>query len=272
MLLRFVIFAALIAALPLGCASVQEPENTTHDSAHANAEAGKPTGRKIVYTAQLDLIVEDFSALPAEVENLARQHDAFVAKSDYSGSPRAPRHGQWTVRVPAARYLEFLAALKNLGDVTRIHADAQDISEEYADLEARLRNKREEETRLLALLKDATASLADVLAVERELMRVRGEIEQQEGRQRLMNDRAALATVVLRAREVKDYFPDESATYATRARRVLWNSTNLLATTMQDLSIFIVALLPWLAALTVPILVVVLAMRRWKRRLSPLPT
>jgi hypothetical protein len=265
---HFLYSSVLGCALLLGCGAVQGPSG--RDSAGAGkAPAGEPgeSGeRKIIYTAEIDLIVEDFTSLPAQLEALASQYEAFVSKADYSGSSRAPRHGQWTIRVPASRYSEFLAEVRKLGDVTHIHSDAQDISEEYADLQARLRNKRQEETRLLALLKDATGNLADVLAVERELMRVRGEIEQGEGRQRLLDDRVALATVILRAREVKDYFPEESATYLTRARRALVNSTSLLTTTVQDLSIAAVALLPWLAALGIPAaVVVVLARRRWKR-------
>jgi hypothetical protein len=272
--MRSCVFSLLVlgCALLLGCGAAQEPSGSAPRDTRqtSDGQTGATNDRKIVYTAELDLIVEDFSTFPQQLEELAKLYEAFAAKSDYNGSTRAPRHGVWTIRVPSARYADFLAAVKQLGDVTRIHSDAQDISEEYADLEARLRNKRQEETRLLALLKDAAGSLADVLAVERELMRVRGEIERAEGRQRLMGDRVALATVILRAREVKDYFPAESATYATRARRALSNSARLLATTLQDLSIVVVALLPWLAMLAVPVAVAVLvARRRSKRAFAP---
>ncbi len=103
-------------------------------------------------------------------------------------------------------------------------------------------------------------------------MRVRGEIEQAEGRKRLMDDRVALATVVLRAREVKDYFPAESASYATRAWRALSNSSSLLATTAQDASILLVALLPWLAALVIPIAIALLIARRRGKQMSAAQT
>jgi hypothetical protein len=263
---RFLCLSVLGCALILGCAAQAPPGGGTQRSEHAEVQPGQTDGRKIIHTAEIDLVVEDFAALPAQLEALAQEHGAFVAKADYHGSARAPRYGEWTLRVPAAHYQQLLAAVRKLGDVTRIHSDAQDISEEYADLQSRLRNKREEETRLLALLKDATGSLADVLAVERELMRVRGEIEQAEGRQRLLDDRVALATVVLRASEVKDYFPDESAGYLTRAQRAISNSLRLLGTTAQDLSLVILVLLPWLASLAIPLaIVILLTRRRWKR-------
>jgi tellurite resistance protein len=66
--------------------------------------------------------------------------------------------------------------------VRSLNSDAQDVTEEFYDVDARLRNKRVEEQRLVEHLKKSTARLQDILAVEREISRVRGEIEQMEGR------------------------------------------------------------------------------------------
>ncbi len=151
--MRSCIFTLFVlgCALLLGCGAAQEPSGSPLvDTAQTPGIDGSATNqRKIVHTAELDLIVEDFSAFPDRLEEVVSLHGAFVAKADYSGSSRAPRHGVWTIRVPSIRYADFVAAVKQMGDVTRIHSDAQDISEQYADLEARLRNKRQEETRLL---------------------------------------------------------------------------------------------------------------------------
>ena len=85
------------------------------------------------------------------------------------------------MRVPPGRFVELLVTAQRLGEVRRVISDSQDVSEEYYDVEARIRNKQQEETRLLAHLQDSTGKLDEILAVERELARVRGEVEQVQG-------------------------------------------------------------------------------------------
>jgi hypothetical protein len=133
--------------------------------------------------------------------------------------------------------------------------------------EARIRNKQQEEERLLKLLAEATGKLEEVLAVERELSRVRGEIEQAQGRMRMLKDVTELTTVTVTVTEIKDYVPDEAPTYVTRVRRAFMSSTVAVVATAQVLSLVAVALVPWLPA---PLLLVlaVLTLRRLRRRRS----
>lgn len=132
--------------------------------------------------------------------------------------------------------------------------------------EARIRNKEQEEQRLLKLLAEATGKLKDVLEVEREVSRVRGEVEQLKGRLRVLGDLTTLTTVELRIDEVKGYVPEESPSYGTRMRRAFQGSLASLVATAQGLSIAIAALTPWLVVLGVAAGVVVLAIRRATRR------
>ena len=106
----------------------------------------------------------------------------------------------------------------------RNHVGSQDVTEEYVDLEARIRNKREEEKRLLKHLADSTGKLEDILAVEKELSRVRGEAEQMEGRLRFLADRAELSTVTIEASEWKDFKPPVAATFRTQVGRTFFLS------------------------------------------------
>lgn len=140
-----------------------------------------------------------------------------------------------------------------------------DVTAEFYDVEARIRNKQQEEERLLKLLTEATGKLEEVLAVERELSRVRGEIEQAQGRLRMLKDVTELTTVTVSVTEIKNYVPDEAPTYATRVQRALTSSTAAAVATLQTLSLVAVALVPWLPA---PLLLVltVWALRRLRRR------
>jgi hypothetical protein len=222
--------------------------------------------RKIIYTADVELVVEEFDSIPAKVETLVEEFEGYVAGSTVTGAPGRPRSGQWTIRVPVQRYGTFLTAVQKLGEVHRVSSDSKDVSEEYYDLEARIGNKKKQEVRLLELLADATGKLEDVLSVERELARVREEIERMEGRVRVLNDLTSLTTVELTINEIKDYVPEEAPTYTTRVRRVFQNSVNSLVSAAVGLSIVVVAVLPWLGVLLVPAIVIILIVRRRRRR------
>jgi hypothetical protein len=157
-------------------------------------------------------------------------------------------------------------AVKELGEVHRVSTDSKDVSEEYYDLESRIRNKKKQESRLLELLADATGKLEEVLSVERELARVREEIERMEGRVRVLDDLTTLTTVTLRINEIKDYMPEQAPTYGTRVRRAWSGSIDTLVVTAQQLSIAVVAALPWLGVLLVPVILLVLLLRMRRRR------
>lgn len=222
--------------------------------------------RKIIYTADAELVVEDFSSVPSQVEALAERFDAYVASSNVTGSPGRPRSGQWTIRVPAERYDEFLRAVEELGEVHRLSSDSQDVTEEYYDVQARIRNKKQTEQRLLKQLEEATGELKEILEVERELDRVREKIEQMEGRMRVLDNLTTLTTVNLSITEIKDYVPELAPTYGTRVRRAFSASINTLVSTAKSLSIAVIAALPWLGVLLVPLGLLVLALRARRNR------
>lgn len=249
------------AAASAPASGSSKPELPTKVSATQSPGAN----RKIVYRAEVDLVVEQFEPLPGQVEAAVKQHGGFISASNISGSPGHPRNGRWTIRVPVERFVEFLAAVRQLGEVRSINSTSDDVTAEYYDVEARIRNKQQEEERLLKLLADATGKLEEILAVERELSRVRGEIEQSQGRLRMLKDITDLTTVTVTVSEIKNYVPEEAPTYLTRIRRAFGASTTVLVDTVQALSLVAVALVPWLP-LPLLLVLVVLAIRRARRR------
>ena len=117
-----------------------------------------------------------------------KEYDGFLAESDQcSLTASSARNMAW--RIPVDQFHAFVSAVGRLGEVRQNHIGSQDVTEEYFDLEARIRNKREEEKRLIKHLADSTGKLDDILAVEKELSRVRGEVEQMEGRLRFLANR-----------------------------------------------------------------------------------
>lgn len=223
--------------------------------------------RKIIYNGQVELVVEDFSGVPELVVELVKKYNAYVASSNLHGISGSNRRACWTIRVPVERYEEFLGAAKGLGEVKSVGTTSSDVSEEYYDVEARIRNKTKEEQRLLVLLEERPGKLEDVIAIERELSRVREELERMQGRMRVLTDLTSLTTVTLSIEEIKNYEPPQTPTLATRARRSFEDSVSAIQHAGESIVIGAVALAPWL-----PIVGVILtpgffaARRAWRHR------
>jgi len=224
--------------------------------------------RKIIYNGHVEVAVEDFTGVPDRVLALVKQFGAYVADSTTTGSKGETRRGVWKLRVPVARFEEFFKAARGLGELVTSGISSRDVSEEYYDVDARIRNKTKEEERLLTLLEERPGKLEDVIAIERELSRVREELERMQGRMRVLADLTTLTTVDLTVVEIKGYQPAESPTLAIRARRALEQSLTGLRTGGEDLLVAAVAAAPWLGLLAIVGVPGYFAARRMVRRLS----
>ena len=218
--------------------------------------------RKIIYTATIQLVAEDFATAGDKVIELVKQFEGYVADSRLLGSRGDNRRAAWKIRVPIARFDEFVASAKGLGELVSANTTSQDVSEEYYDVDARIRNKTKEEERLLKLLEERPGKLEDVIAIERELSRVREELERMQGRMRVLADRTSLTTVELEIAEVRSYMPAETPTLATRIRRSFESSLESMRSAAEGFVVFIAAISPWLAALLALAAVGYLAVRR----------
>jgi len=206
-----------------------------------------PLPRKIIRTADLQLIVNDFDQAEQQLQHLISQcKDCYVAQADVGGAKGAPRHGRWKIRVPADRFDSFIAEVSQLGVPERNSVDSQEVTAEYYDLDTRIKNKKVEEARLLKQLENSTAKLEEILAVEREIARVRGEIEQQEGRLRMLANLTTLTTVTVTIQETKNYVPPQAPTFLSNVTSTFTNSLHALVTFGQNVALLIVALTPWL--------------------------
>lgn len=240
-----------------------------NDGNEAENADGPRLERRIIYRATLELVVENLADVAPRVHDLARRHDGFIAQSSIDTASGRPRSGSWTIRVPVARYAEFLDAAGSLGELQRKTEDSREVTAEYYDLETRIRNKRVEEERLLKHLTDSTGKLEDILAVEKELSRVRTEVEQLQGRLRVLQDLTALSTVTISVREVLGFVPDEIATFGTQIRRTWQKSIDGLTAAAKVAVLTAVACAPWLIAVGLPLVLVILTGRRWRRRKQP---
>jgi len=221
--------------------------------------------RKIIYNAEVTLVVESVTTLGDQITKLVKDAGGYISETDQASLAHTQRRATWKVRVPVERFDTFLAAVARLGELERNHVDSQDVTQEFYDTEARIANKQQEEKRLLKHLADSTGKLEDILAVEKELSRVRGEIEQMQGRLKYLASFSALSTVTITATEVRDYTPPVAPTFAKQIERTFHTSLAQLVDFGRGVVLFLVALAPWLPVLAVLALPVWLLIRRSAR-------
>lgn len=155
----------------------------------------------IIRTGTATVEVDSLEPAVARVRQLAQRVGGYVANTSQQGGERAVRQATIELKVPAPRFDEALRGLSPLGEVESVNVTAQDVGEEFTDVTARVANARRLEARLLDLLESRTGRLEDVLAVERELARVREAIERHEGRLRFLRTRVAVSTLTVTLHE-----------------------------------------------------------------------
>ncbi|MFA6450796.1 MAG: DUF4349 domain-containing protein [bacterium] len=152
--------------------------------------------RKIIKTGAISLEVISIEKAMAAVKEATNKAGGFIGSSSVEEQPQDAKYGSIVVRIPQTAFDGALSTLKKIGRVTKENVAGEDVTEEYVDIESRLRNLKREEARFLDVL-DMAKSVKDILAVEEQLGRVRGEIETSEGRQKYLDNRIALATITI---------------------------------------------------------------------------
>lgn len=134
---------------------------------------------KMIRTGSVDLVVQKPAEAAETIRALAENMGGFLVNSNVGGGANATS-GSLTIRVPAARFEATWAEIRKLGlRVETEKIEAQDVTRQYVDQEANLRNLRAEEVQYLGILKEAR-TVKDMLQVSERLTEVRGQIEQQQ--------------------------------------------------------------------------------------------
>lgn len=173
-------------------------EETAIESAPAEAGTQKAqytsTERKIIQKASLSIEVEDVQSSSDAIIDIVERSNGFVSNSYTYVTSAGHKEGDITLRVPQANFLAVVTEIERIGDVKTKRITGEDVTEEYIDLQARINNSVRQEQRLLEILEIANTT-EEVLEVEREIWRVRGEIEWLTGRIIYLENRVELATI-----------------------------------------------------------------------------
>jgi len=239
-----------------------------------SGQAKSSEERMIVRSARMSLIVKDTEESLSQIKGIVTSLGGYVADTRLWREAEQLR-GSVSVRVPAESLDDALSKFKALA--VRVESESsksQDVTEEYTDLSARLRNLEATEQELLELLKtvrEKTGKAEDILAVYRELTDIRGQIEQLKGRMQYLEKTSDMASVTI------ELIPDvlaqpisvggwrPSATLAG-ALRALLHAVRFIA----DAAIWIIFfVLPVVVILLIPFVVIWFFWRRRKKRKKP---
>lgn len=221
----------------------------------------------IARTARLRLRTSDFDAARPVVDRVVADTGGLVGQVTVSGTRGEARSLTATLLIPASRLDAALAALKSIGLVVQESQSGDDVTDQVIDVGARLSNARNAEKRLVDLLQKRTGDLADVLAAEREITRVREEIERFDAQRKNLERRVTYATLTLEVTEQQHAALDLGPQpISGRFRDAFVTGITQALDGALGLSLLIVRIAPvlvlWIAVLGWPVWAIV----RWNRR------
>ncbi len=291
---RLVLILAVITALA-GCSALPQPwrvsdphpspdygrdiarapgDEVDYESPPYPGETGKDGGtveRQIIVRASMGIEVADIPELVSELVARVTAAGGFVSDSSIYGQERGQRRGYIVFRVPAQQLDQLMQDVHAMGDVQQETRYTTDVTEEYIDLEARITNLNHQEGRLRELL-DRADSVEELLLVERELTRIRSELDSLQGRLRYLTSQVAMSTLTLEMAEVPEKPTISPGTWEGLGQRLVdafVRGTNRLLDRTLAALVWFTGALPSLAVLAALLAGLTVAVRSWRARRSP---
>jgi hypothetical protein len=199
----------------------------------------------IARTASISLIVKDFGPVEATVKAIAQRHNGYIASLNTASPQDSVRTLSATLQIPSPQLESAVAELKQLGRVDQETQSGEEVTKEFTDRAARLKNARATEQRLLDVLREHTGKVKDILDAEQEIARVRGEIELMEADQRALQTRIDFATVQLSVQEeYKASLQGAPPSTGTRLRNAAVDGYRSLIESVIGIGVFALQALP----------------------------
>lgn len=229
----------------------------------ATADTG--FNKKLIYRANVAMEVEDYAKAQSEIRNLVALTGGYIVEFSENQSQHE-LGGNFILKVPAAGFSPFLDKLEQLKPKSMQRTiQGQDVSEEYVDLESRLKVKEAMEARYLKFVEEATQT-SQLVKFVNELERIQTEIEQIKGRMRYIDSNVAYSTV-----EIRLYQPEQAGSAMAegdetplleRAKQALTGSIEVLSLILQWLIVLLAGALPVIAIAAVIVVPLWLLRRR----------
>ena len=229
-------------------------------------------GPMIARTVSLSIVVKNFAASRSSLDAILARHHGYSAQLDVSTPENAPRSLHTSLRIPAPELSSAVGDLKALGRVENESQAGEDVTRQHVDLAIRLKNARETEQRFRSILQQHTGNVVEVLQVEENIARVRGDIERMEAEQTTLEHRVDFATIDLQiTEEYKAQLNPPGASVSTRFHNAFvagyQNAAETVLGIVLSLEEYGPSLLIWLLILVLP---AGFLARRYRRKVATL--
>lgn len=234
---------------------------------------GGDMGAKIIKSGYMSVETLDFDDATSGVVRRVQQAGGFIASSNVQGVSkdkvqyRADRKANFKLRIPSTKFEQFMTDVGELGSVTRSETWGDDVSAKYYDTEARVETLKVQEDRLLAILAKAE-KLTDIIELERELSRVRYEIENHTGTLKKWDNLVAYSTLELDVLEVQEIKEVEvkPVTLWEKISQGFKDSIKSVINILEFMLVFIVASLPFLVLFSIIGIIVFVIVRAFTKK------
>ena len=226
-----------------------------------------PAAPMIARSVAITIQVKDCSTARTSLDAIVAKYNGYSANLTVENPENGSRRLQTSLRIPAGQITSALNEFKNLGRTLVETQSGEEVTQQHADLVARLQNAVETEGRRRAILQQRTGKIEDVLQVEEEIARVRGEIESMEADQKVLEHRVAFGTIDLQlVEEFKEQFNPSPISTSGELRNAFIQGMRHASGTILGLILFLEefgpAMLIWAAIIGIP---VYFAWRRYQR-------
>jgi hypothetical protein len=192
--------------------------NNAAEPRSAETPAPELSNRKLIRNATVELEIVNFDDAVQKITTFATEERGYVATTDSQKQANGKLRGKVTVKVLPENLDRFLQKIRGLGELKNQTLGTEDVTKAYFDTDARLKNARAMEQRLIDMLKTKTGKVSDLLQVEKELGRVREDIEKMQGELKYWDSQVQFATVTISLAE-KDM--EEPAAFLIKERSQL---------------------------------------------------
>ena len=241
-----------------------EGEAREYDDEAQYSDTANAAERKVIKTAYMELEVEKgkFEKVLFDITRLAEKNGGFVSNSQsYSDAEGNFTSGSITIRIPHDQYNPALDTLKNMGTVKSISISGQDVTQEYTDLESRLRNLEAQEAVLLELM-EQSKDVSDSIEVQRELSYVTEQIEVIKGRMKYLDNMVSFSTIDIYLFEPQPISDDPGWGFLDALKRGLRGAVSVF----NGILVFVIAASPVIAFIAILLIIVWLIIRSRRRR------
>jgi hypothetical protein len=250
-------------------------ENSSAGESSADDEKAKTNSdnaainRMVIFNAEMALRVENYEKARNALEQKANNYNGYIVQSSSSRYDDDQQSGTMTFRIPQENFQAFLNDAEGLAvKVNNRQVSGQDVTEEYVDIESRLKSKRAVEARLLEFMKQAQKT-EDLLKISSDLANVQEEIEQIAGRKKFLENQTAFSTVTINLEENTVSVPkidNDSLNTWQKIKKQFAENINILLSAGSGIIVFLVGNLPILLIVGTIVASIIYFVRKSARR------